>query len=121
MLTIEEIKDFLSLDYVKDSLISASIEEAARYMLRYNLDPLTSTAEADTISAHKYLTAYFLLPQLSAVVGEKGMTKSLGLGENAQSLISEADLERKQTFYFNHAMKLIEFLSKSTLPFGIDI
>lgn len=124
-MTTEEIKKFLNLGNVKEDTITEAINEAANYLAKYGIDctctDATSCVSTDIKSAHKYMTAYFLLPQISVITGNQGMTKQIGLGEQAQQLISEADIQRKQNFYYQHAMKIINFLKQSEYPFGIDI
>jgi len=119
------IKDFLNIKDVSDTLIDNAIIEAKNFMIRKHVfskdDPLDLTIEGDLFSAWKYLTVYFLLPQLSMVVGEMGASKQIGHGDSVQQLISEADIEKKQKFYYNHAISIITDILNSELPFGIDV
>jgi len=119
------IKDFLNLKETPDSLVENAINEAKNFMIRKHVitqtDPPELMAVGDILSAWKYLTAYFLLPQLTMVVGDMGATKQIGMGEQAQQLISETDIERKQKFYYNHAMNIITDLLNQELPFGVDV
>jgi hypothetical protein len=58
---------------------------------------------------------------MSVVWGELGVANRVGLGDNAQHLLSQADIERKQAFYYNHAMAIINDLKSGEFPFGADI
>jgi hypothetical protein len=120
LMTTEEIKKFLNLGNLKEDIITEAITEASNYLAKYDIDTNDDNIP-DIKSAHKYMTAYFLLPQISVITGNQGMTKQIGLGEQAQQLISESDIQRKQNFYYQHAMKIINFLNQSDYPFGIDI
>ena len=115
----EELKEFLGLGNISPGLLKSAMQEANLYLVNYGIDP--DSDDANIASAMKYLSAYFLLPQLSAIVGSHGMTKEIGMGEQAQHLISEADMERKQQFYYQHAMRIIENITNADFPFGIDI
>ncbi|MDD2650537.1 MAG: hypothetical protein RBS16_01880 [Candidatus Cloacimonadales bacterium] len=117
---IEDIKSFLNLGNIKEDLIWDAINEASNYLKKYGID--TNNQDIPDIqSAHKYMTAYFLLPQLSVIIGNQGVSKQIGLGESSQQLISEHDIQLKQSFYYQHAMKIVKFLNQSDYLFGIDI
>jgi hypothetical protein len=116
----QTIRDFMNLDSgVADALINAAISEANRELIRKNITP--DETNEDHLSALKYLSAYFLIPHLTTISGDKGITKDIGFGDNAQKLISDSDVERRQAFYYNHALKVIENIVNTDYPFGIDI
>jgi hypothetical protein len=101
----QTIRDFMNLDSgVADALINAAISEANRELIRKNITPDETNEE-----------------HLTTISGDKGITKDIGFGDNAQKLISDSDVERRQAFYYNHALKVIENIVNTDYPFGIDI
>ena len=121
---ITVIKTFLNIPNAPDDLVESAIKEAESFLIRKKVFTESDSPErrqGDRFTAWKYLTVYFLLPHLSMTVGEMGATKQIGYGEQAQHLLSESDIERKQKFYYNHAMSIITDIQNSELPFGIDI
>ena len=130
-MNIQTIKEFLNIADIPDHLITNAIAEAEQFLKRKNIEipapevrrgrPSRNVENSDILSAWKYLTAYFLLPQLSVIWGSLGITKQIGMGDGSQQLICESDIERKQTFYYNHAMSIINDITTDDVPFAIDI
>ena len=114
----QNIKDLLNIQTIADELITTATIEAQNFLTRKGL------AAGDTepiFTAWKYLTAYFLLPKLTLSFGELGVSRRVGYGDSAQELLSQYDLERLQTYYYNLAMTIINDTNAANFPFGIDI
>jgi len=132
-MNIQLMKDFLNITNIPDKVIQEAINDAKLFLIRKKIDipkqltkrgrpskqPITDSE--NILSAWKYLTAYFLLPQISVIYGQLGVTKQIGMGDQTQHLLSEADIERKQAFYYDHAMRIVDEILLANYPFGIDI
>lgn len=118
-MTTQEIITFLNLKDVADALITDALADGAAALTRKGLTVDETNSEIKT--ALKYMTAYYLLPKLTHISGEKGLTKEIGFGENAQHLIDDTDIIRRQEFYLKEANTIITSLLNTQYPFGIDI
>ncbi len=120
MITAEQIKNFMNITDVNNDVIESAINDAYEYLGRKGLE---DTGDNAITKALKYLTAYYLIPRISYVAGNKGVFKQIGAGDNAQQLISDSDVLRRQDFYWKEATLIINDQLKDTeefLPF-IDI
>lgn len=108
-ITPSEIKTLLNLNDVKDELIEGAIADAKEYLERKKL---LDSPEPAAVKALRYLTAYYLLPKLSYISGSKGIFKKIGHGEATQEHISDADVMRRQQFYWKEAKGIIDELLK---------
>ena len=111
MITADEIKTFLNINDAPNSAIESAIADAYEYLARKNLP---ADGDNATTKALKYLTAYYLLPRISFISGNKGVFKQIGVGDNAQQLISDADVIRRQEFYWREATLIINEIGRAS-------
>jgi hypothetical protein len=120
MITADQIKTFMNITDVNNDVIENAINDAYEYIGRKGVEDTGDTA---ITKALKYLTAYYLIPRISYIAGNKGVFKQVGAGESAQHLISDADVMRRQDFYLKEANLIIYDIineREGFLPF-IDI
>ena len=118
-MTTDEIRDFLNNQAIPDATIIQAMNEAVLYLARKHID--AHKVNPDVESALKHLTAYFILPNITVVSGETGITKSIGFTNDASTLLSDYDMQRRQKFHLNHANDIIADMHSVNLPFGVDI